>query len=71
ASKEARIQLLNDLVLKATASGKTYDEMISTAEKKGAKLTQTDKNHLREQYNALKKANDERLAELDRTYNLT
>lgn len=71
ASKEARIQLLNDLVLKATASGKTYDEMISTAEKKGAKLTQTDKNHLREQYDALKKANDERLAELDRTYNLT
>lgn len=71
ASKEARIQLLNDLVEKSFATGKTYQEMLTTVEKEGAKITQADKEHLNEQYNALVEANKKKLEELDKTYSVT
>lgn len=71
ASKEARIQLLNDLVEKSFATGKTYNDMLSTVEEKGAKITQADKEYLKEQYNALTEANKKKLEELDKTYSVT
>lgn len=71
ASKEARIQLLNDLVEKSYATGKTYNDMLSTVEEKGAKITQADKEYLKEQYNALAEANKKKLEELDKTYSVT
>lgn len=71
ASKEARVQLLNDLAEKAYASGKTYEDMLVVAKEKGAKLTETDKEYLRQQYANLTKANADKLTELEKTYNLT
>jgi hypothetical protein len=71
ASKEARVQLLNDLAEKAYASGKTYEDMLVVAKEKGAKLTGTDKEYLRQQYANLTKANADKLTELEKTYNLT
>lgn len=59
ASKQARIQLLGDLVQKAFGQGKTYEQMLSTAKAKGAELTQADKAELKKQYDNLKKQADD------------
>lgn len=68
ASKEARIQLLNDLAEKSFATNKSYEEMLSAVEENGAKLTETDKNYLKEQLSNLEKANEDKLRKIENDY---
>lgn len=68
ASKEARIQLLNDLAEKSFATNKSYEEMLSAVEENGAKLTETDKKYLKEQLSNLEKANEDKLRKIENDY---
>lgn len=69
ASKQARIQLLNDLAQKAVNQGKTYEQMLATAKAKGAELTQADRDELKKQYDNLKKQADDIKAVKKEQYN--